>query len=115
MNTSHAAPIRIATTDGIAGARIAQTLEVVIGIAIRNRGVGGNIIAGLDALGDGSALDEYRDDLAAIRREALARMGQAAEGLGANAVIGMRFDSAEVGHEMVEVVAYGTAVMLQDA
>ena len=39
--------------------------------------------------------------------------GEAAE-LGANAVVGLRFDSAEIGREMVEVVAYGTAVVLQD-
>ena len=113
--TRRMSPIRIATTDGIAGARIAATLGVVVGIAIRTRGVGGNIMAGLDALGNGSALDEYRDDLAAIRREALARMAAEAEGLGANAVVGVRFDTAEVGREMVEVVAYGTAVVLQDA
>jgi len=115
MNTPNAAPIRIATTDGIVGAHIAMTLGVVVGIAIRSRGVGGNIMAGLDALGNGSALDEYRDLLAACRGEALVRMGQAAEGLGANAVIGMRFNCAEVGREMVEVVAYGTAVVLQDS
>jgi len=115
MNTPNAAPFCIATTDGIAGARIAMTLGVVVGIAIRSRGVGGNIMAGLDALGDGSALDEYRDLLAACRGEALARMGRAAEGIGANAAIGMRFDSAEAGREMVEVVAYGTAVVLQDS
>lgn len=115
MKTSNATPILIATTDGIAGARIASTLRVVVGIAIRSRGVGGNIMAGLDALGNGSALAEYRDDLAAIRREALARMGREAEGVGADAVVGVRFDAAEVGREMVEVVAYGTAVVLQDA
>ena len=79
-----------------------------------SRGVGGNIAAGLDALGNRGALDEYRDDLAAIRREALAQMGREAEELGANAVNGLRFDSAEVGLEMVEVVAYGTAVVLQN-
>ena len=115
MSAGNDAPVCIATTDGIAGARIATTLGVVVGIAIRSRGVGGNIMAGLDALGNGSALDEYRDDLAAIRREALARMAAEAEGLGANAVVGLRFDTAEVGREMVEVVAYGTAVVLQDA
>ncbi len=115
MTTPNAAPIPIATTDRIAGAHIAMTLGVVVGIAIRSRGVSGNIIAGLDALGNGSALDEYRGDLAAIRREALARMAAEAEGLGANAVVGLRFDTAEVGREMVEVVAYGTAVVLQDA
>ena len=114
MNTPNASPLRIATTDGIAGARIASTLGVVLGLAIRSRGVGGNIMAGLDALGNDGALDEFRDDLAAIRREALARMGRAAEGVGANAVVGVRFDSAEVGREMVEVVAYGTAVVLRD-
>ena len=115
MNTPNAAPIRIATTDGIVGAHIAMTLGVVVGIAIRSRGVGGNIMAGLDALGNGSALDEYRGDLAAIRREALARMAAEAEKLGANAVVGLRFDTAEVGREMVEIVAYGTAVVLHDA
>ena len=113
MTTPQVASICIGTTDGIAGARIVTTLGVVVGIAIRSRGVGGNIAAGLDALGNGGALDEYRDLLAAIRREALARMGQEAEGLGANAVIGLRFDTAEVGREMVEVVAYGTAVVLK--
>jgi uncharacterized protein YbjQ (UPF0145 family) len=112
MSAPNAAPIRIATTDGITGARIATTLGVVVGIAIRSRGVGGNIMAGLDALGNGDALDEYRDHLAATRREALARMAAGAEGLGANAIVGMRFDTAEVGREMVEVVAYGTAVIV---
>ena len=114
MSAGNDAPVCIATTDGIAGARIATNLGAVVGIAIRSRGVGGNIMAGLDALGNGSALDEYRGDLAAIRREALARMAAEAEGLGANAVVGLRFDTAEVGREMVEVVAYGTAVVLQD-
>jgi uncharacterized protein YbjQ (UPF0145 family) len=115
MNMPNAVSVRIATTDGIAGARIANTLEVVVGIAIRTRSVGGNIMAGLDGLGNGSALADYRDDLAATRREALARMATEADALGADAVVEVRFDTAEVGHEMVEVVAYGTAVVLQDA
>ena len=115
MSAGNDAPVCIATTDGIAGARIATNLGAVVGIAIRSRGVGGNIMAGLDALGNGSALDEYRELLATCRGEALVRMGRAAEGLGANAVIGTRFDTAEVGREMVEVVSYGTAVVLQDA
>ena len=115
MSAGNGTPVCIATTDGIAGARTATNLGAVVGIAIRSRGVGGNIMAGLDALGNGSALDEYRGDLAAIRREALARMAAEAEKLGANAVVGLRFDTAEVGREMVEVVAYGTAVVLQDS
>ena len=115
MSAGHDAPVCIATTDGIAGARIATNLGAVIGIAIRSRGVGGNIMAGLDALGNGSALDEYREHLDSIRQEAITRMGRDAEERGANGVIGLRFDTAEVGREMVEVVAYGTAVVLQDA
>jgi uncharacterized protein YbjQ (UPF0145 family) len=114
MNTPNASPLPIATTNRIAGVRIVRTLGVVIGIAIRSRGVGGNILAGMDALGNGSALAEYRDDLTAIRREALARMATEAEGLGANAVIGVRYDSAEVGREMVEIAAYGTAVVIEE-
>lgn len=112
MTTPNAAPIRIATTDGISGAQITMTLGVVVGIAIRSRGVGGNIMAGLDALGNSSALDEYRDILIASRVEAISRLERAAEELGASAVIGMRFNCAEIGREMVEVVAYGTAVVL---
>ena len=72
MSAVDASPVCIATTDGIAGTRIVTMLGVAVGIAIRSRGVGGNIMAGFDALGNGSALDEFRDDLAAIRREALA-------------------------------------------
>jgi uncharacterized protein YbjQ (UPF0145 family) len=114
MNVPNAPPVCIVTTDGIARAQIVKTLGVVVGIAIRSRGVGGNIVAGLDALGNGSALDEYRADLEAIRREAIARMALEADELGANAVVGVRFDTAEVGREMVEIVAYGTAVMIED-
>jgi uncharacterized protein YbjQ (UPF0145 family) len=115
MNAPGTTPILIATTDDIAGARITRTLGVVVGIAIRSRGVSGNIMAGLDALGNGSALAEYRDDLAVARNDAISRMTQEARNSGANAVVGVRFDTAEVGREMVEVVAYGTAVILQEA
>ena len=114
MNTTNSSSIRIATTDQIAVAEIASTLGMVMGIAIRSRGIGGNIMAGLAAVGNGNAIDEFRDDLLAIRWEALNRMSRVAEDLGANAVIGTRFDTAEVGREMVEIVAYGTAVVLQE-
>ena len=104
--------MRIATTEGLAGRRTMAALGLVLGVAVRRRGLGANIMAGFDALGDGEALDEYRDQLAATRREALARMAAGAAGLGANAIVGVRFDTAEVGHDMVEVVAYGTAVIV---
>jgi len=56
MNASNGTPIRIATMDGIEGTRIVRTLGVVVGLAIRSRGVSGNIMAGLDALGNGTAV-----------------------------------------------------------
>jgi uncharacterized protein YbjQ (UPF0145 family) len=57
-------------------------------------------------------LDEFAATLSAIRDEAIARMVERAAALGANAVVRMRFDSAPVGHEMTEIVAYGTAVVI---
>jgi uncharacterized protein YbjQ (UPF0145 family) len=114
MDASNQPSLRLATTDSVAGMRTISTFEIVIGIAVRSRGVGANIMAGLDAFGNGSALDEFRDELTVIRREALDRMAAAAEELGANAVVGVRFDSADVGHDMVEVVAFGTAVMIAE-
>jgi uncharacterized protein YbjQ (UPF0145 family) len=105
--------MHIATTAEIAGQRTVTTLGFVFGIAIRSRGLSGNIMAGLGSLGNGSALDEYRDDLAAVRREAVGQMEAAASDLGANAVVGVRFDTAEVGHDMSEIVAYGTAIVIK--
>ncbi len=103
----------ILTTEGIADRRIVATLGLVVGLAVRRRGLGGNIMAGLHALGDGGALDEYREELAAARREALARMAARAAECGANAVIGVRFDTTAVGHDMSELVAYGTAAIVE--
>lgn len=114
MSEMHRSSIPVATTSWIAGELVSDTLAVVLGIAIRSRGIGGNIMAGLDSLGNGSALAEYRDLLSEARNEAMARMTRSAADLGANAVVGMRFDTADVGRELVEVVAYGTAVVLQD-
>lgn len=112
MSVENNGAIRTTTIAGIAGTRVVHALGIVMGISIRRRGVGGNIMAGLDALGNGSALSEFTADLAMVRREALARMEAEAAERGANAVLGVRFDAAEVGREMVEVVAYGTAVRL---
>ena len=103
----------IATTDTIADRRIVATVGLVLGLAVRARGLGGNIMAGLHALGNSGALDEFRADLATARREAIAGMEARAEERGANAVVGVSFDSAEVGHDMSEIVAYGTAVVIE--
>jgi uncharacterized protein YbjQ (UPF0145 family) len=103
----------IATTEGIVDRRIVTTVGFVLGLAVRGRGLGGNIMAGLHALGNGNALDEFRGELATTRQEALAHMVALAAERGANAVVGVRFDAAEVGHDMSEIVAYGTAVIIE--
>ena len=105
--------MRIATTEGLAGRRTAAALGLVLGVAVRRRGLGANIMAGFDTLGNGGALGEYREELAAVRQEALARMAALAAERGANAVIGVRFDTAETGHDMSELVAHGTAAIVE--
>jgi uncharacterized protein YbjQ (UPF0145 family) len=100
----------IATTEGIAGRRTVATLGLVLGVAVRRRGIGANIMAGFQALGNDGALTELGEELAAVRWEALAQLATRAGERGADAVVGVRFDTAEIGHDMVEIVAYGTAV-----
>lgn len=104
----------VATTENVAGHRVAQTLGQVFGVVVRSRGLGGNIMAGLRSIAGGE-ITEYTEMLEEARRHATDRMIQNATVMGANAVIMMRFDSSEMGQTMSEIVAYGTAVVLQPA
>ena len=105
----------VVTTEAIAGHRVVATLGLVADSALRSRGIGGNIMAGLAGLHalNGDALAEFRASLDATRDEAIARMAARATGLGANGVLGLRIETAPVGHDMSEVVAYGTAVVIE--
>ncbi len=102
----------IATTESIAGYRIAETKGEVFGLVVRSRGLGGNIAAGLRSLGGGE-IKEYTEMLEDTRRQALDRMTKNAKAMDANAVVRMQFDSSELGQTMSEVVAYGTAVVVE--
>ena len=102
----------IATTEEIAGHRITETKGEVFGLVVRSRGLGGNIAAGLRSLGGGE-IKEYTEMLEDTRRQALDRMTKNATAMGANAVVRMQFDSSELGQTMSEVVAYGTAVIVE--
>lgn len=104
----------VATTENVAGQRVAQTLGHVFGVVVRSRGLGGNIMAGLRSIAGGE-ITEYTEMLEEARRHATDRMVQNATLMGANAVIMMRFDSSEMGQTMSEIVAYGTAVILEPA
>jgi len=102
----------IVTTEGIAQHRIVETRGQVFGVVVRSRGLGGNIMAGLRSLGGGE-IKEYTSLLEDARRHAIDRMVQNATAMGANAVVRMQFDSSEIGSTMSEIVAYGTAVVVE--
>jgi uncharacterized protein YbjQ (UPF0145 family) len=102
----------VATTESVAGQRVTRTLGQVFGVVVRSRGLGGNIMAGLRSI-VGGEITEYTQMLEEARRHAVDRMIQNATAMGANAVTMMRFDSSELGQTMSEIVAYGTAVVLE--
>jgi uncharacterized protein YbjQ (UPF0145 family) len=102
----------VATTEKVAGYRTKETLGQVFGLVVRSRGVGGNIIAGLRSL-VGGEIHEYTQLLEETRRQAVDRLVRNATTMGANAVVMMRFDSTEIGQTMSEIVAYGTAVIVE--
>lgn len=103
----------VVTTETVPGRRRAKTLGEVFGVVVRSRGVGGNILAGLRSL-LGGEIHEYTQLLEVARHHAIDRMVAHAEALGANAIVMMRFDSSEIGGIMSEIVAYGTAVVLEE-
>ena len=101
----------VVTTERVAGHRIRETKGQVFGVVVRSRGLGGNIMAGLRSLAGGEIV-EYTQMLEEARRHAVDRMVKNASLMQANAVVMMRFDSSEMGQTMSEVVAYGTAVII---
>ena len=99
----------ITTTDAIPGASIAETFGLVRGSTVRARNIGRDFMAGLRNI-VGGEVDEYTKLLAEAREEALQRMIESAEEMGANAIVGTRFITAGVAQGAAEIVAYGTAV-----
>jgi uncharacterized protein YbjQ (UPF0145 family) len=99
----------VVTTEQIEGKKITETLGLVRGSTIRARHVGRDIMAGLRNIVGGEVKD-YTVMLAQAREEALQRMIEQAEKMGANAIIGTRFVTSMVLSGAAEMVAYGTAV-----
>ena len=104
--------MQIVTTPYLSGHRIVETKGHVFGLVVRSRGLAGNLSAGLRSL-VGGEIHEYTELLEDTRRQAIDRMVQNATVAGANAVLSMRFDSSELGGTMSEIVAYGTAVIVE--
>ena len=102
------------TMNYVPGKNITKVIGTIWGITVRSRGIGGNIMAGLRSLGGGE-IKEYSKMLSDARNTAMDRLRDAAKQLGANAVIELRFDSSDIGQVMTEIVAYGTAVIVEDA
>ena len=102
----------VVTTENVSGFRVRETKGQVFGVVVRSRGIGGNIMAGLRSLAGGE-ITEYTQMLEEARRHAVDRMVRNANLMQANAIVMMRFDSSEIGQTMTEVVAYGTAVVLE--
>src|SRR5689334_24634654 len=102
----------VVTTPFLSGHRVVENKGMVFGLVVRSRGLGGNVMASLRSLGGGE-IHEYTTLLEDTRRQALDRLVQNATVLGANAVLSMRFDSSELSGTMSEIVAYGTAVVVE--
>jgi uncharacterized protein YbjQ (UPF0145 family) len=102
----------IATSNDIPGKRIVRTLGLVKGNTIRARHIGRDIMAMLRHLVGGEVSD-YTKLLAESREQALDRMTQEPQKLGANAVVMLRFSTSYVMSGATEILAYGTAVVVE--
>lgn len=103
----------IVTSSHIHGKRIVKTLGMVRGNTVRARHAGKDILAVFRNM-VGGEIEEYTKMLAEAREQALDRMMQAAERLGGNAVVDARFGTAEIMSGAAEIIAYGTAVVVED-
>ena len=99
------------TTSEIPGHSVAQVIGVVTGNTVRSKNVGKDIGAGLKSM-VGGELKSYTAMLAEARDESLARMVEAAQAQGADAVVMVRFTTSAITEGAAELLAYGTAVKL---
>ena len=98
----------------LAGYRVLRSFGVVRGIVVRSRSVFGNIGAGIQSLFGGN-ISLYTSLCERTRDDAFRQMLEHAAALGANAVIGVRYDATEIGTGITEVLCYGTAVFVEAA
>ena len=105
-------PMLISTTERLAGFEVTATLGEVFGIAVRSRGLVGNLLAGLKTV-VGGKIHQYTSMLQTARQHAIDRMVAEAEARGGDAIVMMRFDSGEIAQGITEIVAYGTAVKVK--
>ncbi len=104
-------PLLITTAFELPNMEISQNLGIVYGIVARGIGAGKSIAAGFKAIAGGE-IKQYTKLIEDSRRHAMDRMIDNAMQMGANAIISMRFDSSEITQGITEIVAYGTAVIV---
>src|SRR6266508_217824 len=102
----------ITSANELAGYRIVRNLGIVRGIIVRSRSVVGTIGAGLQSLFGGN-ITLWTELCEQTRREAFELMAQHAQDAGGNAIVGMRYDTTEIAQAVAEVLAYGTAVVVE--
>src|SRR5579864_5293671 len=102
----------VTTTFELPGVRITKNLGVVRGIVVRSRSIVGTIGAGLQTIVGGN-ISLFSKLCEQTRNDAFELMVQHANNLGANAVIGARYDATEIMNGVTEVLAYGTAVVVE--
>ncbi len=105
-------PALTSTTFEIYGHRIVRQLGVVRGITVRSRGLVGQFAASLRTIAGGK-IHEYVSLCEETRGEAFDLMVKHASEIGANAIVGVRYDATELAENMTEVLAYGTAVVVE--
>jgi len=103
----------VVTAESIHGKRIVKTFGMVRGSTVRGTHVGRDILAILRNL-VGGEIGEYTKMLAEAREQALDRMMENAEKLGANAIIATRYGTSDISHGAAEILIYGTAVLVED-
>jgi uncharacterized protein YbjQ (UPF0145 family) len=101
----------VTTTFEFPGWRVERSLGTVFGLVVRSMGFAKGFGASFRALAGGE-VKQYTQLLEDSRRHAMDRMIENARILGANAIVGMRFDSSEMGETLTEIAAYGTAVVV---
>jgi uncharacterized protein YbjQ (UPF0145 family) len=104
--------IIMVTAPFVSGYRVTRVIGTTFGLIVRSRGLGQNIWAFFRAWGGGE-IKVYTQLLEQVRHQALQRLSDHAKSLGANAVVSIGFDTSEMGGAMTEVLAYGTAVVVE--
>ncbi len=104
----------VVATNYVPGHRVTEVKGAIWGITVRSRGLGGNLMAGLRSIAGGE-IKEYVVMLNDARNLAMQRLKDEAEKVGANAVLDMKFDTSDIAQTMTEIVAYGTAAVVEPA